>query len=752
LTPVQRPAYGGLMRAGVLRIDAARLIGTLAASLLVTAALALPAAADGALLQVTKQADTADGTCDADCSLREAVILANSTPDNDTIVLPAGTFTLTIPGVDEDASATGDLDVLQAGGELAVVGSGRQSTTIDGGGIDRVFDALSGALFELRDLTVTGGNPLAAAVADDRHGGGLRNLNGRILLSRVTFTANTAHSGGAIQHAGSGNPRLVGDLVGFVANDAVGSGGASGSGGGIFNDGTATDDGQVSLVDSDFISNSAKGVFGRGGAIFSGDNGHVTLVRNRVTGNSIEDGNGGAILNQNSSLLTIVDSEISGNEAGGNGNGGAVYNQNLAGATIVRTSFDLNKVPGRGGTLFNQNHAHMTVVDSTLMRSESGNDGGAMFIQNDSTVDFLGSTVADSESGDRGGGIFVQNTAVLNLVRSSISGNRAPNPDPAEGGGGILLNNSATLNMHESTVAGNSTGAMGGGIGTSASNQDPVVRLVNSTVSGNSAALGGGGIAVRDDADLRVELGTIADNSAPDGGGVLTEAPNASVALRGTLIARNQAPSGPDCSGPVMSEGFNLDSGTSCGLSGPGDISNGDAGLGGLADNGGPTATHLIGQNGDAFDAAGQCDRAADQRGVARPQGASCDIGAVELVPDTQVLAPVLLGQRRQRPPARRLAIRVRVGAGEPVRVVVSGRLVVRGLRGGVPLRQQNVRVPSGNRRVLVLVPRNARAGRRALNLLRRGRPATARINAGFTDDVGNTARRNLVVRLLRPR
>ena len=69
-----------------------------------------PASA-GAPLLVTKTADTNDGTCDADCSLREAIVAANAAGGADTITLPAGTYTLVIAGMGEDASATGDLDI-----------------------------------------------------------------------------------------------------------------------------------------------------------------------------------------------------------------------------------------------------------------------------------------------------------------------------------------------------------------------------------------------------------------------------------------------------------------------------------------------------------------------------------------------------------------------------------------------------------------------------------------------------------------
>jgi len=50
-----------------------------------------------------------------------------------------------------------------------------------------------------------------------------------------------------------------------------------------------------------------------------------------------------------------------------------------------------------------------------------------------------------------------------------------------------------------------------------------------------------------------------------------------------------------------------------------------------LANNGGPTFTHALEAGSPAIDAAnGAVCPAADQRGVARPQGAGCDIGSVE--------------------------------------------------------------------------------------------------------------------------
>lgn len=61
-----------------------------ALSVLVVLVLALAGPAPATVFPVTKTADTADGVCNADCSLREAVIAANAAPGDDEITLPAG--------------------------------------------------------------------------------------------------------------------------------------------------------------------------------------------------------------------------------------------------------------------------------------------------------------------------------------------------------------------------------------------------------------------------------------------------------------------------------------------------------------------------------------------------------------------------------------------------------------------------------------------------------------------------------------
>jgi hypothetical protein len=84
-------------------------------------------------------------------SLRSAIMAANALPGADTILLPNGTLKLTIAGAGEDAAARGDLDIR---GDLTIQGRGHTGTVIDGNGLDRVFDVLSGtvSIAQLRHL------------------------------------------------------------------------------------------------------------------------------------------------------------------------------------------------------------------------------------------------------------------------------------------------------------------------------------------------------------------------------------------------------------------------------------------------------------------------------------------------------------------------------------------------------------------------------------------------------------------------
>jgi hypothetical protein len=121
------------------------------------------------------------------------------------------------------------------------------------------------------------------------------------------------------------------------------------------------------------------------------------------------------------------------------------------------------------------------------------------------------------------------------------------------------------------------------------------------------------------------------NNANQSGAGIYKNAVFGIVTPTNTIVAANGTTT-PNCNGALDSLGYNLTDDDSCGFSATGDLIVADAMLGPLADNGGPTETHDLLPGSPAIDA-GSLDcppPATDQRGVARPQGAACDIGSVE--------------------------------------------------------------------------------------------------------------------------
>src|SRR3990170_3213880 len=269
-----------------------RLCAVLAVALLLLLAGDRPAAA--ANFAVTKTADTADGACiPSDCSLREAIIAANASPGADTITLPAAIYILTIAGANEDAAATGDLDIT---GDLTINGAGAATTIIDGGDLDRVFHVKSGGAVSISGVTIQNGSTVA--IASD--GGGIRN-DGALTLTNSTVSGNTATVAGGIVNYPVGTVTLT--------NSTVSGNTANFNGGGIFNSGT------------------------------------VTITNSTVSGNtaSLANNGGGGIFNQ--ATLTITNSTVSGNTA--NFSGGGIYN-NLGTATITNSTINNNTADSDG--------------------------------------------------------------------------------------------------------------------------------------------------------------------------------------------------------------------------------------------------------------------------------------------------------------------------------------------------------------------------------------------------------------------
>jgi large repetitive protein len=639
-----------------------------AAALLLAAVLA-SATAHALTFTVNSTADEIDAaagnaicaTASGACTLRAAIQEANVVLGTDTIVVPAGTFQLTLVGDGDNAGITGDLDVQQ---EVDITGAGPDATIIDGLGADRVFHVINGTRLALSGLAVTngaapgsGGGGLLVEVGDEepvvltnvRFGGNSASQGGAVYyggaslsITDCTFTDNAASGGGAVSQNGEGTLTILRST--FDTNTGGGYGGAFGY----------TGTGVVAVTDSQFTDNSAS----TGGAVFIGTDEPATIAGSRftasfsssvggavyyagagglnVTGGAFVDNvalsvGGGIFVDSTTGPLSITGAEMTDNL--GVSSGGAVYftggsgDFTLTGVTLVG-----NSAPnGAGGAVYSATTGVVRIGTSEIRESFAGAVGGGVY-----ATDQLNTIVAQSRFiGNRvangpGGGMF--DSAVLDLVVSecTFADNRALNGP----GGGLFRDGGGTATITGTTFSANqATGGGGQGGGLWASGTNPTL-VTNCTLSGNVASNAGGGIYADTALDLRSS--TVTGNRAITVGGAAVYS-LVTVTIGGSIIGRTGV--ADSCAGtlPFTSANDNIDQDGSCGLAGVNDRVV-DPQLGPLGDNGGPTQTHMPLAGSPAVDTASGGCPTADQRGIGRPADgngdgvATCDVGAVEFL------------------------------------------------------------------------------------------------------------------------
>jgi uncharacterized repeat protein (TIGR01451 family)/CSLREA domain-containing protein len=271
-----------------------------------------------------------------------------------------------------------------------------------------------------------------------------------------------------------------------------------------------------------------------------------------------------------------------------------------------------------GGGAFGGGQAHLTQTQvlSNVARSASSSafNGG---LNNLATLRVVTSTIAhnravgDSDSGSGGLG----NTGTAEVIDSLIADNSVINPSGIVTGsaGGISHGGSGTLTVRRSSIVGNQAGNAAA-INTYG---NPTTRIVNSTVSGNSSV----GINVILTGTAYLTHTTIASNT---GGGL--GHPGVNINAYGVLIAYN-AYSCAGWDGGVLNAAASLSSDSGCPA---GFTPNTDPLLQPLAPNGGATPNHALSPGSPALEGVAVCGASEDQRGVSRPQGLACDIGAFE--------------------------------------------------------------------------------------------------------------------------
>jgi len=296
--------------------------------------------------------------------------------------------------------------------------------------------------------------------------------------------------------------------------------------------------------------------------------------------------------------------------------------------------------------------ATVSLSGLTITGGYDANSGGGII--NHGTLTITDAVISDNEAGDSGGGVYSSGT--LTITKTTISGNTC-----AEGGGGVFSwgGDTGSLTVIASTISGNSVTSSsgdGGGIAAYASSTrtTPHTLILNSTISGNSTTGSGGGFENWEGGAVIV-MSTITANHAANSGGGVHNWNNPSwltgTLVKGSLIWGNTSGSDTDddvadysdASNSFYSLGYNLVGAAGANVDFDVEFADatdqtgvGDAGLDALTINApGMTATHALQAGSPAIDAGNCTDQTGativtDQRGVTRPQGDACDIGAYE--------------------------------------------------------------------------------------------------------------------------
>ena len=306
--------------------------------------------------------------------------------------------------------------------------------------------------------------------------------------------------------------------------------------------------------------------------------------------------------------LTSVDNITEGN------NGLPVITSQIVingnGATIIRS---VNEPRFRLLNVAASNVAapgNLTLNDLTLKNGHADGNGPSQFktkggaILNSGHLVVNNTLITENYAESYAGAIH--NSGSMEITKSTISHNDANNLT-----GGIWTYGGNVIISH-STISENSVGK-----GNDAIWNSSYLEIFNSTISGN------GGNGIDNEGQLTLEFVTLANN-----GLAAINSVSGSITMKNTLFGPN-TPYSCSIGIPINTQGVNMDTDGSCNIT---TVSPNSLQLGSLADNGGPTKTHALPAGSAAIDVAtGNCP-STDQRGIHRPQGSSCDIGAYEYV------------------------------------------------------------------------------------------------------------------------
>jgi CSLREA domain-containing protein len=354
---------------------------------------------------VTKMADTNDGACDADCSLREAITAANASADDSVITFaPRANGVVDLTGALPDF--TSNIDLQGSGINLSAV---RRSS----GGNYRIFSISSGTTSSISELTIVNGNINGV-------GGGVLNDHGTLTLTRCSLIGNISDNGG----------------------------------GAIFNNGSVGQAATTTVIECRFADNNASF---NGGAIYNDAfNGSANLIVRGCTFTNSFSGNGGAIYANGAGGTATTQIENSTFGANGANYGGAFFNEGsggLATATVQSCTFSENNANFGGSAIWSSGPASSTVtIANNIFRV--GTAGISLADSGNGTLISQGFNIASDGANDD-----PQTPAnETYLTGPSDRINTDPLLGPLQGNGGptqthALLPNSPAINTGNSSLA-----------------------------------------------------------------------------------------------------------------------------------------------------------------------------------------------------------------------------------------------------------------------------------------------------------
>jgi CSLREA domain-containing protein len=424
-----------------------KLIG--AAGAAIGATVLFAPAAQAADFTVTTLDDTNDGTCDTDCSLREAVYDANDANGDDVVLFDSqlsGTIHLQYGDIEiYDGQASDD------NGGLDIQGPGPGVITVDGEYQNRIFDV--GGFYNAATPVRIGGLKMRAGDAE-RDGGAIRNW--------------------------SGNGGFPASLT--VDNSVIADNYAEDDGGGIFHEEQSLR--TLTITDTRIVDNRA-GAYG-GGVSTNGST--VTITGSQINDNVADTLGGGLFVkyaeseSETEPAVQILDSEINNNRVLGlyeyQGpppvafGGGAFFGEVFGEVVIERSTIAYNE------------------ADPNEQAEEAG--GGGIFAGAVLATSISGSTIANNTASKYGGGLAFIEGPFVGVQNTTISGNEA-----GETGGGVVLGPGAkyatfqnsTITDNDAWHEANGSSGYGGGIyavGSDSETDDQEITLSSTIVAENN--------------------------------------------------------------------------------------------------------------------------------------------------------------------------------------------------------------------------------------------------------------------------